>query len=89
MYFYLPKITNSMYITKMRGMVPPPSQNMEGVCNQITLPSLVANKEYTAICWRFMVLKRQWRDNAEPASNVCTNSSYESSGRSVDGAANY
>jgi len=49
----------------------------------------VANKEYTAIYYRSMVLKRQWRDNAKPAPKVCTNSRYESSGRSVGGAANY
>jgi len=49
----------------------------------------VANKEYAAIYLRSMVLKRQWRRTAEPAPNVCTNSSYESSGRSVGGAARY
>jgi len=36
-----------------------------------------------------MVLKRQWRDNVGLVPNVCTNPSCESSGRSVDGAANY
>ena len=36
-----------------------------------------------------VVLKRQRRDNAKLASNACTNSSYESGGRPVAGAAKY
>jgi len=37
MYFCLPTITNPMYIVWLREMVPPPSQNTVGICNQITL----------------------------------------------------
>jgi hypothetical protein len=36
-----------------------------------------------------MVLKRRWRDNAIHAPNVYNSSSYESSGISIGGAANY
>jgi len=34
---FLPNITNPMYIEQVREMVPPPTQNTVGVCNQITL----------------------------------------------------
>jgi len=36
-----------------------------------------------------IILKQRWRDNADPAPNICTNSCNESSGRSVGSAANY
>jgi len=36
MYLCLPYIINPMYIQNLREMVPPPSQNTVGVCNQIT-----------------------------------------------------
>ena len=35
-YFCLPDIINPMYILQLREIVPPPSQNTLGVCNQIT-----------------------------------------------------
>jgi len=37
MYFCLPNIINPMYIQQLTEMIPPPSQNTVGVCNQITL----------------------------------------------------
>jgi hypothetical protein len=37
MYFCLPNIINILYIQKLREMVPPPSQNSVGVCNQAIL----------------------------------------------------
>jgi len=36
-----------------------------------------------------IILKQRWRDNAGPAPNICSNSSKESSDRSVGIAANY
>jgi len=33
--FVLPNINNPMYIEELKEMVPPPSQNSVGVCNQI------------------------------------------------------
>ena len=36
MCFCLPNISNPKYIEQLREMVPPPSQNTVGVCNQIT-----------------------------------------------------
>jgi len=37
LYFCLPDIINTMYIQYLGEIVPPPSQNTMGVCNQITL----------------------------------------------------
>ena len=37
MYFCLPDIINPMYIQYLGEIVPPPSQNTVGVCNQITV----------------------------------------------------
>jgi hypothetical protein len=36
MYFRLPNIISHVYVQLVREMVPPPSQNTVGVCNQIT-----------------------------------------------------
>ena len=49
----------------------------------------VANKDCTAIYMCLQALNQRGRDNAHPASNVCTSSCNESSGRSVGCAANY
>jgi hypothetical protein len=36
-YFSLPNIINPVYIQQLGEMIPPPSQNNVGVCNQVTL----------------------------------------------------
>ena len=36
-YFCLPNVINPMYIQQLREMIPPPTQNTVGVCNQVTL----------------------------------------------------
>src|SRR5215470_9196989 len=37
MYFSLPNIINPVYIEQLGEMIPPPSQTIVGVCNQVTL----------------------------------------------------
>jgi hypothetical protein len=37
MYFSLPNIINPVYMQQLGEMIPPPSQNTVGVCNQVTL----------------------------------------------------
>src|SRR5215470_4898626 len=37
MYFSLPNIINPVYIQQLGEMIPPPSQNTVGVCNQVIL----------------------------------------------------
>jgi len=49
----------------------------------------VGNKDCTAIYTRLQVLEQRWRDNADPAPNICTNFCKESSDRSVGIAVNY
>ena len=49
----------------------------------------MANRDYTAIYFCLQTLNQRCRDNAHPASNLCTSSCNESSGRSVGCAANY
>jgi len=49
--FLCANIINPMYIQLLREMVPPPSQNTVGVCNQITLLIL-----YYGISWLVTLL---------------------------------